>query len=310
MSLIVIGNFDGVHRGHQSVLGSVGELAEERGLSPKLFTFEPHPAVTLGRTPPPLLTTLPRKRELVKRACPGIEVVVREFTQDFSEQSPEDFVTDVLVAELDAKAVMVGANFRFGKDRAGGVDDLRRLGAQHDIETIAEPLVQDDHGAWSSTRIRACIAEGDMAGAADMLGRPHMLSGEVVRGDQRGRTIGFATCNVAEPPEALPPNGVYAVLVDEVKGEEVRALAKGVANLGVRPTVKDAQPRPLLEAHLFDMTADLYGAFLRVHLVARLREEKKFSGLDALKAQIDDDAQAARRRLSGREPDPELGSWC
>lgn len=310
MSLIVIGNFDGVHRGHQSVLRSVGELADHRRLSPKLFTFEPHPAVTLGRKAPPLLTTLARKRELVARACPGIEVVVREFTRAFSEQSPESFVTDVLVGELEAKAVMVGANFRFGKGRTGGVEDLRRLGEQHGFETIAEPLVQDDHGAWSSTRIRACIAEGDMVGAADMLGRPHMLSGEVVRGDQRGRTIGFPTCNIAEPPEALPPNGVYAVLVDRVEDGAVTALAKGVANLGVRPTVKDAQPRPLLEAHLFGVSAELYGAFLRVHLVARLREEKKFSGLDALRAQIDADAQAAIERLEERQPDPELGSWC
>ena len=309
MSLIVIGNFAGVHRGHQSVLRSVGELAAGRGLSPKLFTFEPHPAVTLGRTPPPRLTTLARKRELVRRACPGIEVVVREFTPAFSEQSPEDFAQHVLANELGAKVVMVGANFRFGKDRAGNVDDLRRLGEQHGFETIAESLVHDDHGAWSSTRIRARIAEGDMAEAADMLGRPHMLSGEVVRGDQRGRTIGFPTCNLAEPPEALPPNGVYAVLVDRVEEDEVTALAKGVANLGVRPTVKDAQPRPLLEAHLFDVSEDLYGASLRVHLVERLREEKKFAGLDALKSQIDADAEAARRCLRAHAPDPDLGSW-
>ena len=215
----------------------------------------------------------------------------------------------MLIGELQANVVMVGANFRFGKDRAGGVDDLRRLGERHGFETIAEPLVQDDHGAWSSTRIRGCIADGDMVGAAEMLGRPHMLSGEVVRGDQRGRTIGFPTCNIAEPPEALPPHGVYAVAVDRVDGDRVTALAKGVANLGVRPTVVDAQPRPLLEAHLFDVTADLYGAFLRVHLIARLREEKKFDGLEALRAQIDADAQAALRRLEGLEPNPELGSW-
>jgi len=309
MSLIVIGNFDGVHRGHQSVLRSVSELADARGLSPKLFTFEPHPAVTLGRKAPPLLTTLPRKRELAQRACPGIEVVVREFTRAFSEQSPQAFVKDVLVDELGAKVVMVGDNFRFGRDRAGSVEDLRRFGERYGFEAIAEPLVHDDHGAWSSSRIRQCIAEGDMVGAAEMLGRPHMLSGEVVRGDQRGRTIGFPTCNVPHPPEALPPNGVYAVVVDRVAGDGVTALAKGVANLGVRPTVVDDQPGPLLEVHLFDVDADLYGAFLRVHLVARLREEKKFDGLEALKAQIDRDAQQALRRLEERTPDPALGSW-
>jgi riboflavin kinase / FMN adenylyltransferase len=305
MSLIVIGNFDGVHRGHQAVLKGVGELARARGLAPKLFTFEPHPAVTLGRPAPPLLTTLERKTELVARHCPGIEVVVREFTRDFSEQSPEAFVRDVLVDELGARAVMVGSNFRFGKGRAGDVDSLRRFGEQLDFEAIAEPLVMDDHGAWSSTRIRACIAAGGVAEAAAMLGRPHMLSGEVQHGNQRGRTIGFPTCNIADAPEALPPNGVYAVVVD--RGRD-GAIAKGVANLGLRPTVDGAAEIPLLEAHLFDVDEDLYGATLRVHLVERLRDEKKFDSFEALTSQIAKDAARARERLAEMDAPPH-GTW-
>ncbi|MCA9621974.1 MAG: bifunctional riboflavin kinase/FAD synthetase [Myxococcales bacterium] len=307
MSLVVIGNFDGVHRGHQAVLRSVAELAAARDLSPKLFTFEPHPAVTLGRPAPALLTTLERKRELCARFCPGIELVVRRFDRAFAEQSPATFVERVLVAELHAKAVLVGDNFRFGRDRAGTIDDLQRFGREHGFTASAEPMVSDDSGAWSSTRIRAAIAEGDLAAARDMLGRPHMLSGPVVAGQRRGRTIGFPTCNLASPPEALPPNGVYAVLVDRVEGGTPHALAKGVANLGLRPTVDDGAIEPVLEVHLFDVDADLYGAMLRVHLIEGLRPEQRFSSFDALRAQIQADAERARAILdSVAHPD---GAW-
>lgn len=312
-ALVVIGNFDGVHLGHQSLLGEVGREAKERGLRPRMLTFEPHPAVTLGRAAPPRLSTLPRKLELVERACHGIDVVVRAFTKEFANQSPEAFVRDVLLDELCARMVLVGQNFRFGKGRAGGIDELKAFGAEHGFEARAETLVSDEAGAWSSSRVRENIAAGDMESAADILGRPHMLSGEVERGDQRGRTIGFPTCNLPGVTEALPPNGVYAVLVDRVERDGDRevptALARGVANLGVRPTVKDAQPAPLLEVHLFDTDEDLYGASLRVHLVKRIRTEQQFDGLDALKAQIASDAEAARAVLAGAEPRSD-GPWA
>jgi riboflavin kinase / FMN adenylyltransferase len=299
-ALVVIGNFDGVHRGHQAVLSSVREKATEGGLAPKLLTFHPHPAVTLGRQPPALLTTLERKRELVERACPGIEMVVERFDRDFAEQSPEQFVERVLARRLRARVVLVGENFRFGRRRAGSIDDLRRLGERWGFEAQIATLVGDDAGVWSSTRARAALAGGDLAAVTDILGRPHMVSGRVVRGDQRGRTIGFPTCNLAEVDEALPPQGVYAVAVD--RDEPARALATGVANLGVRPTVEGVEPR--LEVHLFDLDENLYGAALRVHLLARLREERRFDGLEALKAQIARDAEKARRRLRGLRPGP------
>lgn len=301
-SLVVIGNFDGVHRGHQAVLTAVARRSAERQLAPKMLTFEPHPAVTLGRQPPALLTTIDRKRELVKRACPGIELVVREFTREFAAQSPEQFVDRILVDQLAAKVVMVGRNFRFGAQRAGGIDDLERLGAQRGFEVFAEPLVSDSQGAWSSTRARGLIAAGDMRGAAQVLGRPHMVSGQVAHGEQRGRTLGFPTCNLPDMAEALPPFGVYAVLVDVVDNGVAHALAKGVANIGVRPTV-GGTTAPLLEAHLFDLERDLYGCVLRVHLVVKLRDEQRFPGLEALKAQIAADCERAREALGTYPPD-------
>ena len=305
-ALVVIGNFDGVHRGHQAVLAAVSSLAKERSLRPKMLTFSPHPAVTLGRAAPALLTTDARKRELIERACPGIDVVVQAFTKEFAAQSPQDFVERVLLAELGTKAVMVGLNFRFGKGRAGAIDDLQRFGEQHGFDALAEPLVSDSQGAWSSTRVRGLIAAGDLDGAAEILGRPHMLSAVVAEGDKRGRTLGFPTCNLKDCPEAMPPFGVYAVLVDRAGGG---ALAKGVANIGVRPTVDQSPSSPLLEVHLFDIDEDLYGEHLRVHLIKRLRDEQRFAGLDALKAQIGKDSDAARAALVNAEPDPIHGAY-
>lgn len=309
-ALVVIGNFDGVHRGHQSVLASVAEEAASRSLQPRLLTFDPHPAVTLGRTPPALLTRLLRKTELAQRACPGIEMAVYEFTEAFAAQSPEEFADQVLVEELGAKMVMVGQNFRFGKGRVGNVDTLVELGRERGFSAVAEPLVADDAGAWSSTRCRACIADGDLAGAREILGRPHALSGEVKHGDKRGRTIGFPTCNLPDVPEALPPFGVYAVAVDRVRSgrpHDAEALALGVANLGVRPTVDGEAPQ--LEVHLFDVEEDLYGAQLRVHLLSLLRPERRFDGLEALVEQIEKDADAARAAVATVEAHPERGTY-
>lgn len=308
-TLVVIGNFDGVHRGHQAVLEAVSRMAAERSLLPRLLTFEPHPAITLGRTPPALLTTLERKRELAQRSCPSIEFCVHAFTAAFAGLTPEQFARQVLVEELGARLVMVGTNFRFGRGRSGSIADLARLGEVFGFEVMAEPLVSDSRGAWSSTRIRALIAEGDAAAAARLLGRPHMLSGKVILGDQRGRQLGFPTCNIADAPQAAPPFGVYAVLVDRLQDGRAQALGRGVANLGVRPSIQQEQPRPLLEVHLFDVDEDLYGAELRVHLVERLRAEQRFDGLDALKAQIAKDSTAARALLSTYQPEPETGAF-
>lgn len=306
--IVAIGNFDGVHRGHQAVLESAARDAAERGIVASVLTFTPHPLVVLGRMLPPQLSVLSRKLELIRRVAPAIEPIVQRFDIAFAAQAPAEFAEQMLARRLNAAVVVVGDNFRFGSGRSGGFDDLTRLGERLGFETRSQPLVTDAHGTVSSTRIREAIARGELDLAAGMLGRPHMISGVVVAGDRRGRTIGFPTCNLADVEEALPPFGVYAVLVDREDREgNAAALAKGVANIGVRPTVKDAYARPTVEVNLFDVDEDLYGTRLRVHLVARLREEKRFAGLDALKAQIALDAAEARERLADLGPDPAAG---
>lgn len=311
--LVAIGNFDGVHRGHQAVLADAARDARLRGLEPVVLTFDPHPAAVIGRGPPPVLTRLARKIELIERVRHGMRVAVQSFDRAFAAQSPEAFAEDILVKALAARVIIVGKNFRFGKDRGGDFDVLASLGARLGFETRSHALVGDGHGTFSSTRVRAAVAAGDLETTRAVLGRPHALSGVVARGDQRGRTIGFPTANLSEVVEALPPFGVYAVAVDRLAGPgeggdapRSVALAGGVANIGVRPTVKEGAP-PSIEVHLFDLDADLYGAVLRVHLLARLRGEQKFSGLDALRAQIAKDAAAARVVL-GETPPPPAGA--
>lgn len=305
--IVAIGNFDGVHRGHQAVLADAARDAVARGIGAALLTFSPHPAVALGRSAPPLLTALPRKLELFARVAPSVEPIVERFDEAFAAQSPEQFAEEVLAARLGARVAVVGKNFRFGKDRAGDFETLTRLGERLGFETRSHALLGDERGPWSSTRVRDALKRGDLDEATHMLGRPHLLSGVVVLGDQRGRTIGVPTANVSAIDEALPALGVYAVLVDQEVDGVARALAAGVANIGVRPTVKEGELRPSVEVHLFDFSGDLYGARLRVHLVSRLRAEQKFSGLDALKAQIALDAAEARARLAGLGPDPQAG---
>lgn len=308
--LVAIGNFDGVHRGHQAVLADAAKDAHLRGLEPVVLTFDPHPAAVIGRGAPPVLTPLARKIELIERVQHGVRVAVQRFDRAFAAQSPEAFAEGVLVKELSARVIIVGKNFRFGKDRGGDFDVLASLGQRLGFETRSHALVGDGHGTYSSTRARAAVAAGDLDATRAVLGRPHALTGVVARGDQRGRTIGFPTANLSDVVEALPPFGVYAVAVDRLAGPggpqdtpRAVALAGGVANIGVRPTVKEGAP-PSIEVHLFDLDADLYGATLRVHLLARLRGEQRFSGLDALRAQIAKDAAAARVVLADAPPPP------
>ena len=308
--IVAIGNFDGVHRGHQAVLADAIRDAEARGLVACALTFTPHPAEALGRMAPPKLTTLARKIELFHRVAPTVEPVVERFDRAFSEQTPAEFAERVLAQRLHARVVVVGHNFRFGRAREGDFAALSRLGARLGFETRSQTLLGDARGPWSSTRVREALARGALDEANAMLGRPHMVSGTVIQGDQRGRTIGFPTCNLGGVEEALPAFGVYAVLVDREEDGRTSSLARGVANIGVRPTVKVGEARPSVEVHLFDLEADLYGARLRVHLIERLRPEQKFAGIEALKAQIARDADDARARLAPLVADPAAeGAW-
>lgn len=311
--LVAIGNFDGVHRGHRAILQQAADLAHARGLEPVVLTFDPHPAKVLGRQAPPMLTPLARKIRLCEQAMPGSNVVVVPFDREFAAQNPREFAQNVLVP-LSARVVVVGKNFRFGANRAGDFDELTRLGNDLGFETRSHALVGDDTGTWSSSRIRNEIAQGHLEEVRRILGRWHALSGTVVHGDKRGRTIGFPTANILDMPEALPPFGVMAVVVDKLEGpgeERNVRIGTGVANLGLRPTVDSSATAPRLEVHLFDFEGNLYGSRLRVHLVHHLRPEKRFASFDMLKAQIIEDSSRARALLSDIRPEPNANSaWA
>ncbi|MDB4936916.1 MAG: Riboflavin kinase [Labilithrix sp.] len=295
-AVVVVGNFDGVHRGHQAVLRQARALADARRLGCVVLTFDPHPSEVLGRGAPPLLTTLARRIELL-RAHGATDVRVERFTTELASWSPEHFADELLAKRLESRVVVVGQNFRFGSKRAGDFGTLRTLGATRGFEAIAAEVAGDDEGPFSSTRVRDAIATGEVQRATAVLGRPHALSGVVEHGDARGRTIGFPTANLGGVAEMLPAYGVYAVRVGEI-GPRRTATATanpGVMNIGVRPTVDGMSLR--IEAHLLDFDGDLYGHELRVDLVARLRGEQKFAGVDELRAQIAKDAESARKAL-------------
>lgn len=301
--LVVIGNFDGVHRGHQAVLESAREEAERQGLRLSVLTFDPHPAVVLGRQTRAVLTTTARKVRLLQGVVPGIGVIVKRFTEDLASLSPREFAEQILRQECNARVVLVGENFRFGKGRAGNLSTLEELGEELGFEARAEPLRGDQWGAFSSTRVRTLLAEGNVADAGAILGRPHFLSGHVVHGDQRGRTIGFPTANLEGVQQALPAEGVYAVHVFDVDASPMEFLAIGVANLGSRPTVD--RP-PALEVHLLDYDGELYERRLGLNLLAHLRPVRKFDDVEALGRQIRRDVDEARRVGSLQPPETPL----
>jgi riboflavin kinase/FMN adenylyltransferase len=268
---LVIGNFDGVHLGHQAVLREAVAEAQGSRLSPCALTFEPHPSSVVGSGAPPMLTTLERRAELM--GALGIErVYVRKFDEAFAAWTAERFAEELVAGALQARAVVVGRNFRFGARRRG---DLALLGT------------------------RDAVAEGNLDEIERVLGRPHSLSGTVVRGDERGRTLNFPTANLGSVPEMLPPNGVYAVEVDIFGRRDgcYLPLGKGVTNIGVRPTF--AAKGRTVETFVLDFSGELYEERLRLHLIHRLREEQKFPSLNELREQIARDVANARARLGG-----------
>jgi len=298
-TLVVIGNFDGVHLGHRGVLEASHAEAQARGLELVVLTFDPHPSAVLGRGALPALTTLERKLELLGRLCPGLTVVVEPFTRELSQRSPEAFAEEVLARALGASVVVVGNNFRFGLGRAGDLATLERLGETLGFEARAEVLHGDAEGPYSSSRIRAALAQGDLVTTERLLGRPHSLSSTIVPGAGRGRTIGVPTANLGAIPEALPTYGVYSVVVDRIGADGPSVLGRGVANIGVRPTLGAGFS---VETHLFDFDGNLYGERVRLHLCTRLRDERQFDGIDALRAQIVRDFAEARAAVGKLEP--------
>jgi riboflavin kinase/FMN adenylyltransferase len=295
--LIAIGNFDGVHRGHQHLLSAVVEQAQNSGLLPTVLTFDPHPSVVLGRSGLPLLTRIDTKVALLKQLSPTLDVVVHPFTRELAALSPEGFVRDVLVGCYQAGHVVVGSNFRFGAGRVGNLQSLQSLGLQHGFSAEALPLLEGGGQPISSSRIRALLAAGQVDEAAQLLGRPHVTIGEVAHGDAIGRTIGFPTANLERIAELVPGFGVYACRVNILGQNQERNLL-AASSIGVRPTLNQSGPPPVrVEVHLLDRQLDLYGRTLEVSWVSRLRGEERFPSLDALKAQIASDVDHARRIL-------------
>lgn len=288
--LVVIGNFDGVHRGHQWVLERAHEESEKRGLRLSVLTFDPHPAVVLGRSVWAPLTTTPTKRRLLTEVATELEVLVEPFTRKLAGLRPEEFAQVILRDQLDARVVLVGENFKFGADRAGDLECLKRLGQNMGFEAWAESLRGDQGGTFSSTRTRELLREGKVEEAAQVLGRPHTIYGRVIHGDKRGREMGFPTANLGEVHEVLPVDGVYAVEVSCPSKPTFPRSLLGVANIGARPTV--GQPHAI-EVHLIGFEGDLYGQVLGVAILHRLRSVQKFDGIEALKRQIATDIAMA-----------------
>jgi riboflavin kinase/FMN adenylyltransferase len=301
-TVVTIGAYDGVHRGHATVIGKVRRLAAERGMATAVVTFDRHPAsVVRPESAPLLLTDLDQKLELLA----GTEVDytrVVHFDEARSKEPAEDFVREDLVACLNARVIVVGADFHFGHGRAGNVELLRTLGAELGFEVDPLELVgPDGHPSIdtatrvSSTRIRTLLRAGELAVANSLLGRPHEVRGTVGDGDKRARELGFPTANLEVPDEiCLPRDGIYAAWYERPDG----SVHPAAVSLGRRPTFYDDQPYSLLEAHLLDVSADLYGEGARVRFVARLRDELRFDSVDDLIAQMHLDCDQARRVLA------------
>lgn len=302
-SVLTPGNHDGVHVGHQALVRRACELAAERGAEPTAMFFDPHPtAVLTPERAPRLLTTPTRRTELLVRAGCARSVVL-PFTPAFAETTPREFVERVVVAECNAVAVVIGPDFHFGRRRAGNVDTLRELGVEYGYDVHVVPPVVVDGEPASSTRIRRALEAGDVAAARAMLGRAHDVTGTVVHGDARGRTLGFPTANLDALEGFVPLDGVYAVRVRRLDRPGA-PLLDGVLNLGARPTVGRDRS---FEVFLFDFDEAIYGERLRVAFVARLRAVQRFEGVEALVAGIRKDVEAARAALA--QTDVEVTRW-
>jgi riboflavin kinase/FMN adenylyltransferase len=291
-SVVAVGAFDGLHRGHQALLAEVRLRAAALGCAPAVVSFEPLPRAYFSKEPLPRLSSV--REKLQGFAAAGMaEVLLLRFNAALTAMSAEDFVRRVLVGRLAAREVWVGGDFRYGHRRAGDVALLERMGSELGFAARTMPEVLLDDSRVSASRVRRLLAEGGFTAAATLLGRPFAIEGRVERGNRLGRTLGFPTANIPLRERVSPVQGIFAVRVGLGESE---CSWPGVASLGVRPTVNQVS-QPLLEVHLFDFEGDLYGRRMAVEFVAKLRDEQKFHDLDALKAQMDHDARSAREIL-------------
>ncbi|UXT40009.1 bifunctional riboflavin kinase/FAD synthetase [Agrobacterium tumefaciens] len=300
--VIAIGNFDGVHRGHRAVLDRALELAEACGVPALVLTFEPHPrSVFRPDTPVFRLTPAPLKARILE-AIGFRSVIEYPFDREFSQRSAEEFVQSILVDWLHASAVVTGFDFHFGKGREGGPAFLMEAGKRHGFDvTLVDAFRDEGADVVSSSRIRSLLCEGDVAGAAGLLGYRFTVESEVIGGQKLGRTLGYPTANMALAPETELKAGIYAVRFRRPDG----SIRDGVASFGYRPTVTE-NGAALLETFVFDFSGDLYGEVCSVSFFGHLRDELKFDGLDPLVAQIRRDEEEARAMLSGVRPLSEL----
>lgn len=296
--VVAIGNFDGVHRGHRAVLDRALELAEARGVPALVLTFEPHPrSVFRPDTPVFRLTPAPLKARILE-AIGFRSVIEYPFDREFSQRSAEEFVQSILIDWLHASAVVTGFDFHFGKGREGGPAFLMEAGKRHGFDvTLVDAFRDEGADVVSSSRIRSLLCEGDVAGAAGLLGYRFTVESEVIGGQKLGRTLGYPTANMALAPETELKGGIYAVRFRRPDG----SIRDGVASFGYRPTVTD-NGAALLETFVFDFSGDLYGEVCSVSFFGHLRDELKFDGLDPLVAQIKRDEEEARAMLSGVQP--------
>jgi riboflavin kinase / FMN adenylyltransferase len=294
---VAVGNFDGVHLGHAEVIGEAGRIARAAGIPWAVLTLEPHPRSLFDPLAPPFrLTPLPAKIRQIEALGPDA-LVILPFDGEFAKTPPRMFVERVVVGGLGARHVVCGHDFAFGHGRRGTPELLLWLGDEFNFGFTCVHEIKDEDGEpYSSTRIREHLRTGQPEAAARLLGRPFSIEGEVVEGDRRGRTLGFPTANQRLGEYLRPAAGVYAVRARTLDGQSDGAQWDGVANLGQRPTFEGSETR--LETHLFDVSPDLYGRVLAVELHHFLRPEKKFDGIEALRAQIAEDCARARRLLA------------
>ncbi|WP_420408351.1 bifunctional riboflavin kinase/FAD synthetase [Hoeflea sp.] len=297
--VVAIGNFDGVHRGHQAVLAQALDAARAESLPASVLTFEPHPR-TVFRPDEPVFRITPAPMKATILGHLGFDAVVEQaFNRAFSSQSAEDFVSGILCNCFGVRHVITGYDFHFGKGREGNPDYLMQAGERHGFSvTLVEQFSDEGGDVVSSSRIREALAAGDVSEAAGLLGYRYAVAAEVTDGKKLGRTLGYPTANMALPPETSLMPGIYAIRFRRENG----VLYDGVASFGRRPTVDEDGAALLLETFLFDFSGDLYGETCTVSLVSYLRGEEKFDGLDPLVAQMKADEAQARAVLAGIKP--------
>lgn len=296
---LTIGNFDGVHLGHQALLNELGQAATARGLVSCVLTFEPHPReyfASIGRGQAPVRVLSLRDKLDVLAGCRVQRVNIAHFNAKLAQMSAEDFIDRVLVQSLQVRYLLIGDDFRFGAQRRGDLAMLRTHGANHGFTVQAMATISNERGRISSSAIREALQAGDLARVRALLGRPYTMAGHVIHGRKLGRTLGFPTLNLRVPFERPALHGVFAVRVHGLRDHEA-APYNAVASLGTRPAVEN-NGQLLLEVHVFDFDESAYGRLVQVEFVSKLRDEAHYPTLDELRRQIDEDARQARAVLN------------